>query len=184
MERLRVQLKERMKKDDRLLSYSLSTCACMWMYLSLSAGCVLPQHTLDGVCMCWQAGVTSGFHEGLSRLGAAKYSTEGISGNLLIREKRLNLRSCNCKWRWGLSEGLSVSLQGKYKQASSGSLTHIHVYVIVTNTHAGMQTQAHINTHINTIWHNSIRLFLLVLINCIIWTANSFCQRNNNMADK
>lgn len=47
----------------------------------------------------------------------AKYGTEGIRGNLLIRakkkrQKRLNLRSCNCKWRWYLSEGPSVSLQG------------------------------------------------------------------------
>lgn len=43
---------------------------------------------LHYVCMCWQAGVTSGFHEGLGRLRAAKYSTEGIRGNLLIREKK------------------------------------------------------------------------------------------------
>lgn len=30
----------------------------------------------------------------------------------LLEEKRVNLRSCNCKWRWGLSEELSASLAG------------------------------------------------------------------------
>lgn len=112
--RVRLRFKERMKKDDQLLIRSIEH---MRMHVNvqygpLSAACVLPQYTSGCVSMCWQAGVTSGFHEGPGKLRAAKYSTEGIRGNLLIREKRLNLRSCNCKWRWGLSEELSASLQG------------------------------------------------------------------------
>lgn len=183
------------KKMTGNLSHSLSTCACMWTCLPLSAACVLPLYALDGVCMyacvCWQAGVTSGFHEGLSRQRAAKYSTEGIRGNLLIREKRVNLRSCNCKWRWGLSEGLSVSLQGEHKQARSGSLAHMHGCVRHSHKHTlrHANTSTHESTHTHTGTHNaiqyySIRLFLLALINCIIWTANPPCQRNNNTADK
>lgn len=108
--RVHLRLKESMKKMASYLAGPFS--ACLWMYVPLSTACVLPQYTLYNVCMCWLVGVTSGFHEGPGRLRAAKYSTEGIRGNLLIREKRLNLRSCNCKWRWGLSEGLSASLQG------------------------------------------------------------------------
>lgn len=109
--RVRLRFKERMKKDDQLLLRSIEHMHTL-VNVSLSAACVLPQYTSGYVSMCWQAGVTSGFHEGPGKLRAAKYSTEGIRGNLLIREKRLNLRSCNCKWRWGLSEGLSASLQG------------------------------------------------------------------------
>lgn len=48
---------------------------------------------------------------------------------------------------------------------------HTHVYIIATNTcrHANTSTQEH--TH-NAVQHHSIGLLLLVLINCIIWTAN------------
>lgn len=105
------------------------------------------------VCMyvkCWHAGVTSGFHEGLSGLRAAKYSTEGIKGNLLIREKRVNLRSCDCMWRLALSAGPSESLQGEHKQTGSGGLTQAH-------THIQTLTKKHQNTH-NTIWRSSVKL--------------------------
>ena len=183
-----------MKKDDRQLITSIEhMCMHVNMVASECCLCVAPIFIRQCmyVCMCWQAGVTSGFHEGLSRQRAAKYSIEGIRGNLLIREKRVNLRSCNCKWRWGLSEGLSVSLQGEYKQARSGSLAHMHACVRHSHKHTRRHanTSTHEWTHTHTHTHNaiqyySIRLFLLALINCIIWTANPPCQRNNNTADK
>lgn len=137
--------REEMKKDDRQLITSIEhMCMHVNMVASECCLCVAPIFIRQCmyVCMCWQAGVTSGFHEGLSRQRAAKYSIEGIRGNLLIREKRVNLRSCNCKWRWGLSEGLSVSLQGEYKQARSGSLAHMHACV----RHSHKHTRRHANT--------------------------------------
>lgn len=74
--------------------------ACLWMYVPLSIVCVCGTVCLiQCMYMLASRSVTSGFHEGLDKLRAAKYSAEGIRGNLLIREKRLNLRSCNCKWR-------------------------------------------------------------------------------------
>lgn len=131
--------------------------------------------------MCWHPGVTSGFHEGLSRLRAAKFSTEGIRGNLLIREKRLNLRSCDCKWRWGLSGGLSVSLQGKCKQASKQWQFITHTCTSLPQTHVNTSTH---DTHSQPSWYYSNRLFLIMLINCIIGSAKPLCQSNNNTADK
>lgn len=119
---------------------------------ALSAAHVLARYALVSVCMCWQAGETSGFHEGQGRRRAAKYSTEGIRGNLLIREKRLNLRSCNCKWRWGLSAELSASLAGVIQ---AGKPLHFN-------------TQMCVSLHRIHTRGRGIRLLLLALINCII----------------
>lgn len=106
------------------------------------------------------------------RRGAAKYSTEGIRGNLLIREKRLNLRSCNCKWRWGLSEELSASLAGVIQ---GGKPLHFKTQTCVCHSVGYTHKRA---------FSRGIRLLLLALINCIIWTANPSRQCNNNTADK
>ena len=146
---------KRMPPEHMLLRKTAHVHACGCTVCASECLVVLPPHTLDGACMRWQAGLTSGFHEGLSRLRAAKYSTEGIRGNLLIREKRLNLRSCNCKWRWGLSEGLSVSPQEEYKQASSGSLTHTHTRIRHSHKHTcgHANTSSHENTHTHTPTH-------------------------------
>lgn len=46
-----------------------------------------------------------------------------------------------------------------------------------------MQTQAHVNT-LNAVRRHPAGLLLLVLINCIIWTASPSRQCNNNTADK
>lgn len=137
----------------------------------LSAAHVLARYTLVYVCMCWQASETSGFHEGQGRRRAAKYSTEGIRGNLLIREKRLNLRSCNCKWRWGLSAELSASLAGVIQ---AGKPLHFNTQMCVSLHRIHTQTRI----------CRGIHLLLLALINCIIWTANPSRQCNNNTADK
>lgn len=174
---LHLKPKGRLKKRRQLLIRSTELMHMLVSVLCapLSAAHVLARYALDYVCMyvcmCWQAGETSGFHEGQGRRRAAKYSTEGIRGNLLIREKRLNLRSCNCKWRWGLSEELSASLAGVIQ---AGKPLHFNTQMCVTAPHTHRQTRV----------CTGIRLLLLALINCIIWTANPSRQCNNNTADK
>lgn len=64
----------------------------------------------------------------------------------LLEEKRVNLRSCNCKWRWGLSEELSASLAGV---TQAGKPLHFNTRVCVTasHTHTPTHKRARLQRH-------------------------------------
>lgn len=79
----------------------------------------------------------------------------------------------------------TISIPSGEIQAGKQWQFNTHTRVCHSHKHALMHanTCTHEHTH-NTILRYFIRLFSLVLINCIIWTANPSCQCNNNMADK